>query len=185
LRTELLRQLGDWGLGEGLSGGCSNRDDNRGRLSDRHKHREGAAMRHFAGLDVSLEATAICVVDETRRLCRAFLPMHGDENAPRTTAPAQQSTACGQGAGTAPKLSPELMTRQQRCVSSRACPPPAWFSPVCLLRPPRRPPLASLFARNEHGVELNSFPIARTGSAADFLRDKIGGIFAGAGRGRS
>src|SRR5262249_54354594 len=32
---------------------------------DRHKHQEGAAMRYFAGLDVSLEETAICVVDET------------------------------------------------------------------------------------------------------------------------
>ena len=31
---------------------------------DRHKHREGAAMKYFAGLDVSLEETAICIVDE-------------------------------------------------------------------------------------------------------------------------
>jgi transposase len=31
----------------------------------RHKHREGAAMKYFAGLDVSLEETALCVVDET------------------------------------------------------------------------------------------------------------------------
>jgi transposase len=38
--------------------------------SDRHKHREGAAMRCFAGLDVSLEETAICVVDETGRIIK-------------------------------------------------------------------------------------------------------------------
>ena len=28
-----------------------------------HKHQEGAAMKYYAGLDVSLEETAICVVD--------------------------------------------------------------------------------------------------------------------------
>lgn len=31
----------------------------------RHKHRKGAAMRYYAGLDVLLEETAICVVDAT------------------------------------------------------------------------------------------------------------------------
>jgi transposase len=39
-------------------------------LSDRHKHREGAAMRYFAGLDVSLEETAICVVCPSSELLR-------------------------------------------------------------------------------------------------------------------
>src|SRR5215831_14690550 len=31
---------------------------------------QGAAMRYFAGLDVSLEETAICVVDETGRIVK-------------------------------------------------------------------------------------------------------------------
>ena len=35
-----------------------------------HKRVEGAAMRYFAGLDVSLEETAICVVDETGRIMK-------------------------------------------------------------------------------------------------------------------
>jgi transposase len=39
-------------------------------MLDRHKHREGAAVTYFAGLDVSLEETAICVVDETGRIVR-------------------------------------------------------------------------------------------------------------------
>jgi transposase len=29
-------------------------------------------MRYFAGLDVSLEETAICVVDETARIMKSF-----------------------------------------------------------------------------------------------------------------
>jgi hypothetical protein len=61
---------GDWGLGKRLRNGCSCRDDKRGRLSDRHKHRKGGAIRYFAGLDVSLEATSICVVDETGRILK-------------------------------------------------------------------------------------------------------------------
>jgi transposase len=39
-------------------------------MLDRHKHREGAAVKYFAGLDVSLEETAICVVDETGRIIK-------------------------------------------------------------------------------------------------------------------
>jgi transposase len=35
-----------------------------------HEHRGGAAVKHFAGLDVSLEETAICVVDEPGRIVR-------------------------------------------------------------------------------------------------------------------
>lgn len=37
---------------------------------ERHKHREGAAVKYFAGLDVSLEETAICVVDESSRIVK-------------------------------------------------------------------------------------------------------------------
>jgi transposase len=33
-----------------------------------HTHREGAAMDYYAGLDVSLEDTAICIVDRTGRI---------------------------------------------------------------------------------------------------------------------
>src|SRR3954451_18407266 len=35
-----------------------------------HEHRGGAAMKYFAGLDVSLEETAICVVDEAGTMVR-------------------------------------------------------------------------------------------------------------------
>jgi transposase len=42
----------------------------RGRVCARHKHREGAAMKYFAGLDVSLEETAICIVDESGRVVK-------------------------------------------------------------------------------------------------------------------
>src|SRR4051794_19081145 len=35
-----------------------------------HKHRGGAAVGYFAGLDVSLEETAICIVDDTGRIVR-------------------------------------------------------------------------------------------------------------------
>src|SRR6202158_2640431 len=37
---------------------------NRGPVWIGHKHRGGAAMRYFAGLDVSLEETTVCVVDD-------------------------------------------------------------------------------------------------------------------------
>jgi len=36
----------------------------RGPVWIGHKHRGGAAVRYFAGLDVSLEETSICIVDE-------------------------------------------------------------------------------------------------------------------------
>src|SRR5690242_17825407 len=35
-----------------------------------HEHRGGAAVKHFAGLDVSLDETAVCVVDEEGRIVR-------------------------------------------------------------------------------------------------------------------
>src|SRR5215210_6466684 len=35
-----------------------------------HMPREGAAMNYYAGLDVSLEETAICVVDEIGRIVK-------------------------------------------------------------------------------------------------------------------
>jgi transposase len=35
-----------------------------------HKHRGGAAVEYFAGLDVSLEETAVCIIDEMGRIVR-------------------------------------------------------------------------------------------------------------------
>jgi transposase len=42
----------------------------RGPMCIGHKHRGGAAVGYFAGLDVSLEETAICIVDDTGRIVR-------------------------------------------------------------------------------------------------------------------
>ena len=42
----------------------------RGPVCIGHKHRGGAAVRYFAGLDVSLEETAICIVDEAGEIVR-------------------------------------------------------------------------------------------------------------------
>jgi transposase len=39
-------------------------------MSNRHKHREVASVKYFAGLDVSLEETAICVVDDTGHIVK-------------------------------------------------------------------------------------------------------------------
>src|SRR3954469_7280553 len=38
-----------------------------------HKHRGGAAVGYFAGLDVSLEETAICIVDDAGKIVREAL----------------------------------------------------------------------------------------------------------------
>ncbi len=36
-----------------------------------HKHQEmKRSMRHYAGLDVSVKETSICIVDETGKTCR-------------------------------------------------------------------------------------------------------------------
>jgi predicted NBD/HSP70 family sugar kinase len=42
----------------------------RGPVWIGHKHRGEAAVRYFAGLDVSLEETAICIIDETGSIVR-------------------------------------------------------------------------------------------------------------------
>src|SRR6204780_2714182 len=42
----------------------------RGPVWIGHRHRGGAAMRYFAGLDVSLEETAICIVDDAGKIVR-------------------------------------------------------------------------------------------------------------------
>jgi hypothetical protein len=40
-------------------GGCSFQDERTWSVSNRHKHREGIAVKYFAGLDVLLEETSI------------------------------------------------------------------------------------------------------------------------------
>jgi hypothetical protein len=35
-----------------------------------HKHRKEAAMKYYAGMDVSLEETSICIVDETGQIVK-------------------------------------------------------------------------------------------------------------------
>jgi hypothetical protein len=42
----------------------------RGPVWIGHKHRGEAAVRYFAGLDVSSEETAICIIDETGAIVR-------------------------------------------------------------------------------------------------------------------
>jgi len=60
--------LGSWP--RDYESGCSYRDVRTWSVSNRHEHREGAAMKYFAGLDVSLEETAICVVEETGQILK-------------------------------------------------------------------------------------------------------------------
>jgi hypothetical protein len=50
--------------------GCSRQDVRTWSMSNRHKHREGAAMKYFAGLDVALEETTICVVDQDGQIVK-------------------------------------------------------------------------------------------------------------------
>src|SRR5215217_5663661 len=57
-------------LGPRPEGGCSIRDVGTWSVLSGHKHREGAAMNHYVGLDVSLEETTICVVDGTGRIVK-------------------------------------------------------------------------------------------------------------------
>src|SRR3954452_21817773 len=45
----------------------------RGPVCIGHKHQGGAAVGYFAGLDVSLEETAVCIVDDAGRIVREAL----------------------------------------------------------------------------------------------------------------
>src|SRR3954470_9707141 len=58
----------DWGSQPG--GGCSAPDGGAWAACIGHEPRGGAAVKHFAGLDVSLDETAVCVVDEEGRIAR-------------------------------------------------------------------------------------------------------------------
>src|SRR5215218_1379793 len=44
------------------------------------KPQEGAHMKHYSGLDVSVKETSVCVVDETGKVCREVkVPTHPDD----------------------------------------------------------------------------------------------------------
>jgi transposase len=46
-------------------------DDRRGLDCNSHKHQmEKRSMKHYAGLDVSVKETSVCVVDESGKICR-------------------------------------------------------------------------------------------------------------------
>jgi transposase len=44
------------------------------------KHQEQRSMKHYAGLDVSVKETSICIIDETGKICReAKVPSHPED----------------------------------------------------------------------------------------------------------
>jgi hypothetical protein len=44
------------------------------------KHQEKHSMKHYAGLDVSVKETSICIVDETGKICRERkVPSHPED----------------------------------------------------------------------------------------------------------
>jgi transposase len=54
-----------------MQGGVALRVDDNLVCPDSHKHQERKRnMKHFVGLDISVKETAVCVVDETGRICR-------------------------------------------------------------------------------------------------------------------
>src|SRR4051794_7899526 len=57
-------------LGLPAGGGCSTQDDGTWPMRIGREHRGGTAMKYFAGLDESLEETAICVIDEAGTMVR-------------------------------------------------------------------------------------------------------------------
>src|SRR5712672_2538542 len=63
-----LDRWGDWGLSPGRPVAAPLRTIERGPVWIGHKHRGGAAVGYFAGLDVSLEETAICIVDDAGQI---------------------------------------------------------------------------------------------------------------------
>src|SRR3954452_24242611 len=74
-RAQPVTNNGRWYKTDGVigapdRGGCSTQDGGTWSVCIGHEHRGGAAVKHFAGLDVSLEETAICVVDEAGTLVR-------------------------------------------------------------------------------------------------------------------
>ena len=57
-------------------------------------------MKHYAGLDVSVKETSVCVVDETGRICREMkVPSHPDDLAEVLHNPAWRLERIGLEAG--------------------------------------------------------------------------------------
>jgi hypothetical protein len=69
-----LSQMGYSALRHSLGldlGGALQADDRRGLRQGSHKHqKEKRTMEHYAGLDVSVKETSICIVDEAGKICR-------------------------------------------------------------------------------------------------------------------
>jgi hypothetical protein len=52
------------------------------------KHQEKHSMKHYAGLDVSVKETSVCIVDETGKVCRELkVPSHPEDPAARAARP--------------------------------------------------------------------------------------------------
>jgi len=66
-----------------------------------HKHQvEKRSMKHYAGLDVSIKETSICIVDETGKVCReAKTPSHPDDLSRLLKDPAWKLVRIGLEAG--------------------------------------------------------------------------------------
>ncbi len=74
----------------------------RGLRVSSHKHQKGgsAAMKHYAGLDVSVKETAVCIVDETGTICCEMkVPSHPGDLARVLTDPAWNFERVGLEAG--------------------------------------------------------------------------------------
>jgi len=58
-------------------------------------------MRHYAGLDVSVKETSICIVDETGKICRELkVTSHPEDLARALMDPVWQLARVGLGSGT-------------------------------------------------------------------------------------
>src|SRR5215204_4374547 len=68
LRDLISGRWSDWGSRRGAR--LLRQDGGRWSVRIGHEHRGGAAVKHFAGLDVSLGETAVCVVDEEGRIAK-------------------------------------------------------------------------------------------------------------------
>jgi transposase len=66
-----------------------------------HKHqKEKRSMQHYAGLDVSVKETSVCIVDETGKICRELkVPSHPEDLGGVLKDPAWRLTRIGLEAG--------------------------------------------------------------------------------------
>ena len=67
-------------------------------------HQEKHSMKHYAGLDVSIKETSICIVDETGKVCREYsrrsrcfvpMPKRRRTNAPAARHPRSSNARLG------------------------------------------------------------------------------------------